>query len=191
MTTKKRAQGGPKGKAGASGSARAAAALFALSKAGDFDFIAHMLGATVEDVCEHLDIEPPDNWRHPTKESTAADFERWLEKVPPTFDLLDPDDKRPRELYNDKGTQRNPFDTTEEAAEVIEAFCSHLFSRGEAASLFLLIMYAMANEHDEGTRSCMYYDACRYLTGEIRGVEATFEADHVRVLAEWRKGDGE
>jgi len=59
-----------------------------------------------------------------------------------------------RELYDERGTQRNPFDSGIEAREAIEAFCSHLFGRSEAASLFLLIIYALANEHDEGARSC-------------------------------------
>jgi hypothetical protein len=92
------------------------------------------------------------------------------------------------ELYDEQGTQRNPFDSDIEAREAVQAFCSHLFGRSEAASLFLLIVYALANEHDEGTRSLIYYEACRFLTDEVEGVGAVFEADHMRMPAELRKG---
>ncbi len=55
-----------------------------------FDFINDMLGATVEDVSRRLGIDPPDDWRDPVKHPTAEAFARWLDKIPPTFDLLDP-----------------------------------------------------------------------------------------------------
>jgi hypothetical protein len=95
---------------------------------------------------------------------------------------------RLHELYDEQGTQRNPFAIDIEAREAVRTFCSHLFGRSKAASLFLLIVYTLANEHDEGTRSLIYYEACRFLTDEVSGIEAVFEADHVRMPAELRKG---
>lgn len=89
MTTKRKAQGDSTGKAGTSDSARVAAALHALGSVGAFDFINDMLGEAVESVSSRLGIEPPDDWRDPVKHPTVEAFERWLEKVPPTFDLRD------------------------------------------------------------------------------------------------------
>ena len=36
--------------------------------------------------------------------------------------------ERPRELYDERGVQRNPFDSDIEAREAIEMLCSHLFA---------------------------------------------------------------
>jgi hypothetical protein len=147
-----------------------------------------MLGVTVETVSKRLGIEPPDNWRDPVKEPSVEDLARWLERVPPTFDLHDPKGQRPPEIYDARGVQRNPL-TGAELAELAQEIGSYFTGNTTAASLYLLLLYALSNEHDEADRSAADIEACESLSLSIDGIQEAFEADHVRRLAEWRKGD--
>lgn len=182
----KRTQGGAQGKGrGANAHTPEAVALHTLYSAGGFDFINNMLGRTVEDVSTRLGIERPAKFGHPQEAPTVEDFAAWLDKIPPTFD---PEPERPREIYDERGVQRNPL-TGAELAELAQEVGSYFTGQRKAASLYLLLLYSLANEDDEADRSCAYFEACESLALSIDGVTEAFEADHVRSLAEWRKGN--
>jgi hypothetical protein len=94
---------------------------------------------------------------------------------------------RPRELYDERGVQRNPL-AGDELAELAKDVGSYFMADKAAAGRYLLLLYALANEHDEADRSAAYFEACESLALTIDGISAAFEADHVRTLAELRKG---
>lgn len=188
MTTKKKAQGGAQGKRH-DGTAQAAEALSALYNAGAFDFINNMLGRTVGEVSARLGIERPAKFGAPRESPTVEDFAEWLAKIPPTFDPDDLTGRRPREIYDEKGVQRNPLSGAE-LASLAQEVGAHLFGKEEAVSLYLLLLYSLANEHDEADRSAAYFEACESLSLSVDGVQEAFEADHVRRLAALRARGG-
>ena len=188
MTTKKRAQGGAKGKRH-DGTAQAAEALSALYDVGAFDFINNMFGRTIEAVSARLRIAPPAKFGDPVERPTVEDFARWLEKIPPTFDLDDLTGRRPREIYDEKGVQRNPLSGAE-LGSLAQEVGAYLAGKGAAVSLYLLLLYSLANEHEEAARSAAYFEACESLSLDVDGIQEAFEADHVRRLAAWRARGG-
>jgi hypothetical protein len=93
---------------------------------------------------------------------------------------------RPLELYDENGVQRNPLDG-DEMSVLVKDVSAYFIADTTAASLFLLLLYALANEHDEAERSAVYYEACQSLGSAIEGVSEAFEADHILRLTQLRK----
>lgn len=92
-----------------------------------------------------------------------------------------------RGLHDARGVEQNPL-TTAEADEVVAELCGHLALRAREASLLVLLLYALSNEHDEGNRSAMYYTACEQLAGTVEGIAEAYKVDHEHTLAGIRAG---
>jgi hypothetical protein len=153
MTTKRKAQGGVRGKvrrASAADCKSAAVALHALMHAGGFDFINNMIGETVAAVTAGLGIGLPNNWRNPVTGPSVEDLAAWFAKIPPTFDPDDAQVSPPAELSADAVFARNPL-TSEQAGKIAAGLFAEIQDDAEIARL-LLLCHALTFEPDMTSR---------------------------------------
>lgn len=189
MTTKRKAQGGARSKGLSEADARRLAELLdTVTGAGKIDLFVNAVVDAIHDTSQRLGLDAPDDWLNArTRGEGVGALAAWLRKVPPTFSLRDRKESRPREIYDERGAQRNPL-TGAELAGLAKEVGGYFTADKTGASLYLLLLYSLANEADEADRSAAYFEACESLSLSIDGVTAAFEADHVRTLAELRKG---
>lgn len=90
-------------------------------------------------------------------------------------------------LHNERGVEQNPL-SQKETELILSELCAHLMNTadGPLTSYFLLLLYALGNEHREEARGMVYYKACAELAPVIDGIAEAYKVDHEETLASIR-----